>query len=218
MPALMPCSMTIPAVIDQSKDVTRRDPATWLKLKAGDHLTLCEKRQGIPKGGHVVKLAEVQVIDVRVELLLAGLNGHEIEREGVRLDLTEVEWAKWWASSHGWRPVATAINGGPNLDLRYGWYHRAGDHVTRDAALETWGLRRPKLVFPVHIVITDHCRTGNLRDPEACAPTVKWVIDALTAYGLWADDNAAHIARVSFDAPTKTGIDELVITIHGAET
>lgn len=128
MPALMPCSMTIPAVRDRTKTVTRRDPLTWRKLNAGDRLTLVEKRQGIPKGGHVVRLAEVEVVDVRVEPLLAGLNEHEIRSEGVGLDLTETDWAKWWATAHGWRPVPAADAAG--LDMRYHWhFHKSFGHA-----------------------------------------------------------------------------------------
>lgn len=128
MSRLMSCKLTIPSVRARTKTVTRRDPATWTRLKAGDTLTLVEQAQGIPKGGRVVRLAEVEIIGVRVERLLAGLTCDEIEREGVGADLTEVEWAKWWASQHGWRPVRAVDADG--LDMRYRWHrHTSGAYA-----------------------------------------------------------------------------------------
>lgn len=41
------------------------------------------------------------------------------------------------------------------------------------------------LVFPVTVTIADHCRTTNLRDTEACAPTVKVALDVLTDIGVF---------------------------------
>jgi Holliday junction resolvase RusA-like endonuclease len=86
------------------------------------------------------------------------------------------------------------------------------------AALSTWGVKPPKLVFPVHVTVEDHCATGNLRDQESCAPSVKAILDALTAYGLWPDDSPAFVASSTYVAPVKTGIDELVITITPADS
>jgi len=63
----MSCALTIDAVRARTKTVTRRDPATWARTKPGEHLILVEKARGIPKGEHVVRLAEVEVVDVRVE-------------------------------------------------------------------------------------------------------------------------------------------------------
>ena len=93
-----------------------------------------------------------------------------------------------------------------------------GDRV-RAAALATWGVpsrARRRITPPVHVTVQDHCRTRNLRDVEATAPAVKAALDALTAYGLWRDDDPTIVAAVTFLAPTKTGIDELVLTITEA--
>lgn len=65
----MSCSMTIDAVRDRTKTVTRRHVDTWTTLKPGDRLTLIEKGMGLPKDAKQVVLAEVEIVDVRVEFL-----------------------------------------------------------------------------------------------------------------------------------------------------
>lgn len=57
----MSCSLTIDAVRERRKTVTRRQVDTWTTLKAGDCLTLIEKGMGLPKGAKQVVLAEVEV-------------------------------------------------------------------------------------------------------------------------------------------------------------
>lgn len=104
MPALMPCSLTVEGVQSRAKTVTRRDPATWARLKPGDRLTLVKQRQGIPKGGHVERLAEVVVTSVRVETL-GDLSVDDVQREAVNEHLDPLQWAEWWAHAHGWRPA-----------------------------------------------------------------------------------------------------------------
>jgi hypothetical protein len=69
----MSCSMTIAAVRNQTKTVTRRHVDTWTNLKPGDRLTLIEKGMGLAKGEKQVVLAEVEIIDV-YEDVLAGIN------------------------------------------------------------------------------------------------------------------------------------------------
>jgi hypothetical protein len=118
----MSCSMTIDAVRDRTKTVTRRHVDTWKTLAPGDRLTLIEKGMGLAKGEKQVVLAEVEIVDVRVEPILDGLTGAEIAREGFRPDeWTILEWATWWAGNHGysipifprsWDPVDPA-----DLDL-----------------------------------------------------------------------------------------------------
>ena len=78
MNRLMSCAMTTQAVIERRKNVTRRKG--WTFLKPGDRLTLCEKVMGRKKGEPLVRLAEVEVVDVRREPLprmleAGGLNG-----------------------------------------------------------------------------------------------------------------------------------------------
>lgn len=122
MPRRMSCSMTIPAVENRTKTVTRRHVDTWTTLKPGDRLTLIEKGMGLPKGSRQVVLAEVEILDVRVEPIIDSLTVAELAREGFRADeLTTLQWATWWAGHHGysipilprsWDPVDPA-----DLDL-----------------------------------------------------------------------------------------------------
>ena len=98
----MSCALTIDAVRNRTKTVTRRDPSTWQNLKAGDRLTLVEKGMGLPKGASQVVLAEVEIVDVRVEPLFF-LDNDEIDREGVNTLMVPILWADWWARSHGWK-------------------------------------------------------------------------------------------------------------------
>lgn len=74
MSRLMSVAFTEPAVLARIKTVTRRK-GWWLDktgrrlLMPGDHLTLCRKVMGRKKGEPLVRIAEVQVYDVRRELL-----------------------------------------------------------------------------------------------------------------------------------------------------
>lgn len=87
MPRLMSVAMTIDAVRERRKTVTRRK-GWWLDkdgrriLKAGDRLTLCEKVQGRKPGEPLVRLAEVQVVDVRRQPLLAVAGPYELTGDG----------------------------------------------------------------------------------------------------------------------------------------
>lgn len=88
MPRRMSCSLTIDAVKERRKTVTRRHVDTWQTLKAGDRLTLIEKGMGLRKGEHQVVLAEVEVVDVAVEPV-DDVDAADVEREG--LDMTPSE-------------------------------------------------------------------------------------------------------------------------------
>ena len=48
MPRRMSCSMTVPAVRDRTKTVTRRHVDTWRDLAPGDRVVLIEKGMGLP--------------------------------------------------------------------------------------------------------------------------------------------------------------------------
>lgn len=96
----MSCSMTVEAVRDRTKTVTRRDALTWRNLKAGDRLTLVEKAMGLPKGAKQVVLAEVVVVDVRVEPL-AAIADADVPREGVESGSTREQFIRFWLASHG---------------------------------------------------------------------------------------------------------------------
>ncbi|MEN0071277.1 MAG: hypothetical protein AAGC63_09735 [Propionicimonas sp.] len=70
MSRLMSVSFTEQAVVERRKTVTRRK-GWWLDsrgrrlLNPGDHLTLCRKVMGRKPGEPLVRLAEVEVVDVR---------------------------------------------------------------------------------------------------------------------------------------------------------
>ena len=65
----------------RTKTVTRRREHTWKFLKVGDQLQAVERTQGIPKGGHVVPLAVIEVVSVSVERL-CFITQAEVNAEG----------------------------------------------------------------------------------------------------------------------------------------
>jgi len=108
MPRRMSCSLTVDAVRERRKTVTRRHVDTWRNLKPGDRLTLVEKGMGLPKGSRQVVLAEVEVVDVDIEPLWKltddEVYGHEeCEREGFPT-MEPAEFCSFWMESHGYRP------------------------------------------------------------------------------------------------------------------
>ncbi len=108
----MSVSMTLDAVRSRTKIVTRRHVDTWKTLQAGDQLTLIEKGMGLPKGAKQVVVAKVEVVDVRVEPILA-VTQSEIQREGFDSNAWgDLAWAAWWARGHG-HPVAPWQHGEP---------------------------------------------------------------------------------------------------------
>lgn len=111
MPRRMSCSMTVDAVRDRTKTVTRRHPDTWQTLQPGDPLTLIEKGMGLPKGAKQVILAEVEIIDVRVEPI-ALVDADEVAREGMA-HMTPREFIDFWLAGHGF-PRRVQIPGWPD--------------------------------------------------------------------------------------------------------
>jgi hypothetical protein len=82
---LMSVAFTEDAVRERRKTVTRR--IGWKHVKVGDTLTLCRKVMGRRKGEPLVRIAEVEVIDVRRERLdrltkLPMYGTAEMKREG----------------------------------------------------------------------------------------------------------------------------------------
>ena len=119
----MSCSMTIDAVKERRKTVTRRHVDTWKDLKAGDRLTLIEKGMGLPKGAKQVVLAEVEVVDVRVEpLFLVG--SAECEREGLG-HLHPAAFQRMWLDGHGYR--SQSVEHGGTLCRRIEWRYLDGE-------------------------------------------------------------------------------------------
>lgn len=105
----MSCSMTVPAVRDHSKTVTRRHIDSWRSLAAGHQLTLIERGMGLPKGARQVVLAEVIVVDVRVESLGEVLYEFDpvtmrpagTAREGLP-EMVAAEFVPFWLAAHGY--------------------------------------------------------------------------------------------------------------------
>lgn len=75
----MSVALTEAAVRDRSKTVTRR--LGWTFLKPGDRLTLCRKVMGRKAGEPLVRIAEVEVVDVS-RVTLAAMTAHEAALEG----------------------------------------------------------------------------------------------------------------------------------------
>jgi hypothetical protein len=104
----MSCSLTVEAVRERRKTVTRRAADSWTELQPGDRLTLVEKAMGLPKGAHHVVLAEVEIVSVRVEPVT------KITRRDVRLEgfpgMSRAEFVDMWlAAQPRPRPVGRAI-------------------------------------------------------------------------------------------------------------
>jgi hypothetical protein len=121
MPRLMSCALTTDAVKGRTKTVTRRHAESWKPLKPGDRLTLVEKGQGIPKGGKVVRLAEVEVVSVRVEplsCLIERERNDGLAKEGLP-GLTWGEFAAMWLRSHGYKHLVEKNSYGG--DTIHGW-------------------------------------------------------------------------------------------------
>jgi len=78
----MSVAVTEDAVRDRTKIVTRRKG--WTFLRPGDRLTLCRKVMGRKRGEPLVRIADVEVVDVRRELLCAirSAGPDEMAREG----------------------------------------------------------------------------------------------------------------------------------------
>lgn len=103
MPRRMSVSLTVDAVRDRRKTVTRRHVSTWRDLQPGARLTLIEKGMGLPKGAKQVVVAEVEIVSVRVEPILA-VTASEIAAEGFDPnEWGDLAWAAWWAIGHGHR-------------------------------------------------------------------------------------------------------------------
>lgn len=75
----MSVSLTEQAVVERRKTVTRR--LGWTFLKPGDRLTLCRKVMGRKPGEQLVRLAEVEVVDVHIGPLWV-VTPQDVVREG----------------------------------------------------------------------------------------------------------------------------------------
>lgn len=78
----MSVALTEQAVVERRKTVTRR--LGWRHARPGMRLTLCRKVMGRKRGEPLVRLAEVEVVDVRRERLDA-ITPEDVRREGFDL-------------------------------------------------------------------------------------------------------------------------------------
>ncbi len=76
---LMSVSLTEEAVRDRTKTVTRR--LGWRFLKVGDRVTLCRKVMGRRKGEPLIRICNVEIIDIRRERLDA-ITDDDVTLEG----------------------------------------------------------------------------------------------------------------------------------------
>jgi hypothetical protein len=79
----MSVALTEDAVRERRKTVTRR--VGWRFVRVGDRLTLCRKVMGRKAGEPLVRIAEVEVIDVRRERLMEVTDA-DARREGFAPD------------------------------------------------------------------------------------------------------------------------------------
>lgn len=111
MSRLMSVALTEDAVVSRRKTVTRRPG--WSFLRPGDRLTLCRKARGRKPGEPLVRLAEVEVVDVRRERLW-DMDPADVAREGVPAhvyarnghdaacrDCGVVSWTAWYSRVMG---------------------------------------------------------------------------------------------------------------------
>lgn len=101
----MSVSMTLDSVRSRTKTVTRRHVDTWKTLQPGDRLTLIEKGMGLPKGARQVVVAEVDVVDVRVEPVRLLTDDVRYGRQEVALEglghMSPEEFRAFWLAGHG---------------------------------------------------------------------------------------------------------------------
>lgn len=112
MPRLMSVSLTEQAVVERRKTVTRR--VGWRFLRAGDRITLCRKVMGRRNGEPLVRLVDVEVVDVRRERVW-DITDDDVAREAVDPALfdehwidsgqpTPDAWVAWFCEQMGVRP------------------------------------------------------------------------------------------------------------------
>ncbi|MEV6340977.1 hypothetical protein AB0M12_40435 [Nocardia vinacea] len=104
MPRLMSVSLTEDAVRERRKSVTRR--MGWLTLTSGTRLTLCRKVMGRKRGEPLVRIVDVEVVEVRRERL-DTITLDEVRAEGFP-DMTPEQFVAFFCGSHkGCTPGST---------------------------------------------------------------------------------------------------------------
>ena len=71
--------LTQPQIRDRSKTVTRR--TGWARLKPWDEVNAVERGQGLKKGAHVVVLARLLVVSVRMEPLIEMIDDEQYGKD-----------------------------------------------------------------------------------------------------------------------------------------
>lgn len=99
MPRNMAVSLTLEQVRSRTKTVTRRTGTSWLKLKPGDRLTLCEKVMGLRKGEKVKPVVTVEVTGVRRERLDA-VTAEDVTAEGFPQMTGPGEFVSFFCATH----------------------------------------------------------------------------------------------------------------------
>ena len=101
----MSVSMTLDAVRNQTKTVTRRHVDSWKHLRPGDRLTLIEKGMGLPKGAKQVVVCEVEIVSVDVELIANVMAEPDATaREGLP-NMNPSEFIRFWLKGHHYKPT-----------------------------------------------------------------------------------------------------------------
>jgi hypothetical protein len=99
MPRNMAVSLTRKQVEDRAKTVTRRTGTSWLTLKPGDRLTLCEKVMGLRKGEKVKPITTVEVTAVHRERLDA-ITAEDVTAEGFPEMTGPGEFVRFFCATH----------------------------------------------------------------------------------------------------------------------
>ena len=71
--------LTTEQIRNQTKTVTRR--LGWWFLKPGDRVMACVKCQGIPKGGTIEKICEIEIVSIK-KVFLFDMDSGEAALEG----------------------------------------------------------------------------------------------------------------------------------------
>lgn len=114
----MSCSITVLEVETRTKTVTRRHVDTWKNLRIGERLTLVEKAMGLRKGEKQRILAEVEIVDVRVEPLVRIADAGELEAEGFP-GWTPEAFVDLWLRTHGYLDIAAGEVDVRRIEWRY---------------------------------------------------------------------------------------------------
>ncbi|MFD6401191.1 hypothetical protein [Nocardia sp. NPDC060249] len=96
MPRLMSVSLTEDQVRARAKFVTRR--MGWAYLRPGERVTLCRKVMGRRRGEPLVRIVDVEILDVRREPLDA-IAADDVRAEGFP-DMTPQQFVEFFCATH----------------------------------------------------------------------------------------------------------------------